>query len=54
MDLNGNNSIDYGIAFLFETNTKRPALGYYYRRKKVKGKHDKPYGKKSRIKRKVL
>ena len=43
-----------GIAYLFKTNTEKLVLGYYYRRKKVQEKYDKLYGKKSRIKKRVL
>ena len=56
VDVNENNVtilLD-GVAHLFETNTEKLVLGYYYRRKKVQKKYDKLYGKKSRAKRKVL
>ena len=43
-----------GVAYLFETNTEKFVLGYYYRRKKIQEKYDKLYGKKSRAKRKVM
>ncbi len=43
-----------GAAYLFETNTEKLVLGYYYRRKKIQEKYDKLYGKKSRAKRKVM
>ncbi|MCE4625909.1 MAG: IS200/IS605 family accessory protein TnpB-related protein [Desulfurococcales archaeon] len=43
-----------GIAFLFETNTKKLVLGYYYRRKKLQERYDKLYGVKSRGKRKAI
>jgi len=56
VDVNENNVtiIVDGISYLFETNTEKLVLGYYYRRKKVQEKYDKLYGKKSRIKRKIL
>ncbi|RUM48269.1 MAG: transposase [Hyperthermus sp.] len=43
-----------GIAYLFETNTEKLVLGYYYRRKRIQERYDKLYGVKSRIKRKVI
>jgi len=56
VDVNENNvtTLVDGIAYLFETNTEKLVLGYYYRRKKVQEKYDKLYGKRSRIKKKVL
>jgi len=54
VDVNENNvTILVGIAYLFETNTEKLVLGYYYRRKKVQEKYDKLYGVKLRVK-KVL
>ncbi len=56
VDVNENNTtilID-GVALLFETNTEKLVLGYYYRRKRIQEKYDKLYGKKSTIKRKIL
>ena len=56
VDVNENNiaiMID-GIPYLFETNTEKLVIGYYYRRKKIQEKYDKLYGKKSRIKKKIL
>ncbi|RLG80784.1 MAG: transposase [Thermoprotei archaeon] len=56
VDVNENNTtilVD-GVALLFETNTGKLVLGYYYRRKRIQEKYDKLYGKKSRIKRKVM
>jgi len=56
VDVNENNVtilVD-GTAFLFETNTEKLVLGYYYRRKKIQEKYDKLYGKKSRVKRKAM
>ena len=52
VDVNENNvtMLVDGIAYLFETNTEKLVLGYYYRRKKVQEKYDKLYGKKSRSK----
>ena len=56
VDVNENNVtiLADGVALLFETGTEKLVLGYYYRRKKVQEKYDKLYGKKSRIKKKVL
>ncbi len=42
------------MAYLFETNIGRLVLGYYYRRKRVQEKYDRPYGRKSRIKKKIM
>ena len=56
VDVNENNVtilVD-GIAYLFETNTEKLVLGYYYRRKRVQERYDKLYSKKSRIKRRVF
>ncbi|RLG80549.1 MAG: transposase [Thermoprotei archaeon] len=56
VDVNENNItvlVD-GIAYLFETNTEKLVLGYYYRRKRVQERYDKLYGRKSRVKRKAL
>mgnify|MGYP000188546429 CR=1 FL=1 len=56
VDVNENNVtilVD-GVAYLFETNTERLVLGYYYRRKRIQKRYDKLYGVRSRIKRKVL
>ena len=56
VDVNENNVailVD-GIAYLFETNTEKLVLGYYYRRKRVQERYDKLYGAKSRIKKKIL
>ncbi len=56
VDVNENNVtilVD-GVAYLFETNMERLVLGYYYRRKKIQEKYDKLYGKKSRIKKKIM
>jgi len=56
VDVNENNVtvlVD-GIAYLFETNTEKLVLGYYYRRKSIQERYDKLYGKKSRIKRKIM
>ncbi|MCE4607382.1 MAG: transposase, partial [Caldisphaeraceae archaeon] len=41
------------VAYLFETNTEKLVLGYYYRRKKIQERYDKLYGVKSRVKRKI-
>jgi len=56
VDVNENNVtiLADGVASLFETGTKKLVLGYYYHRKKVQEKYDKLYGKRSRIKKKVL
>jgi len=56
VDVNENNVtiLADGVALLFETGTEKLVLGYYYRRRKVQEKYDKLYGKKSRIKKKVL
>ncbi len=43
-----------GVAYLFETNQEKLVLGYHYRRKRIQERHDKLYGKRSRIKRKAL
>jgi len=56
VDVNENNVtvlVD-GVAYLFETNTEKLVLGYYYRRKRIQEKYDKLYGIKSRIKRRIL
>ncbi|OYT51216.1 MAG: transposase [Desulfurococcales archaeon ex4484_204] len=56
VDVNENNAtvlVD-GIAYLFETNMEKLVLGYYYRRKRVQERYDKLYGKRSRVKRKVM
>ncbi len=56
VDVNENNVtilVD-GVAYLFETNTERIVLGYYYHRKRIQEKNDKSYGTTSRIKRKIL
>ena len=56
VDVNENNVavlVD-GVAHLFETNTEKLVLGYYYRRKRIQERYDKLYGVRSRIKRKVL
>ena len=56
VDVNENNVtvlVD-GISYLFETDTEKLVLGYYYRRRRIQEKYDKLYGKKSRIKRKTL
>ena len=56
IDINENNVtilVD-GIAHLFETDTEKLVLGYYYRRKRIQEKYDKLYGVKSRIKRKAM
>jgi len=56
VDVNENNAtilVD-GVAYLFETNTEKLVLGYYYRRKRIQEKYDKIYGKRSRIKRKAI
>ncbi|ACL10572.1 IS element ISDka1 orfB, putative transposase [Desulfurococcus amylolyticus 1221n] len=56
VDVNENNvtALIDGSVYLFETNTGRIVLGYYYRRKRVQEKYDKLYGVKSRIKREIL
>jgi len=56
IDVNENNvtMLVDGIAYLFETNVKKLVLGYYYRRQRIQQKYDKLYGKRSRIKRKVM
>jgi len=56
VDVNENNvaMLVDGVAYLFETNTEKLVLGYYYRRKKVQEKYDKLYGKRSRIRKRVL
>ncbi|WP_237697092.1 transposase [Desulfurococcus amylolyticus] len=50
VDVNENNvtALIDGSVYLFETNTGRIVLGYYYRRKRVQEKYDKLYGVKSR------
>jgi len=56
VDINENNItilID-GVAYLFETDTEKLVLGYYYRRKRIQERYDEFYGKKSRVKRKVM
>ncbi len=56
VDVNENNVtilVD-GVAYLFETNIERLVLGYYYRRKRVQEKYDRLYGRKSRIKKKIM
>ena len=56
VDVNENNVtilVD-GIAYLFETDIEKLVLGYHYRRKRIQERYDKLYGKKSRIRRKVL
>jgi len=56
VDVNENNVtilVD-GVACLFETDVKKLVLGYYYRRKRIQERYDKPYGVKSRIKRKTM
>jgi len=56
VDVNENNVtilVD-GTAYLLETDTEELVLGYHYRRKRIQGKYDKLYGKKSRIKEKIL
>ena len=56
VDVNENNVtvlVD-GVAYLFETNTEKLVLGYYYRRQGIQQKYDKLYGVRSRVKRKVL
>jgi len=56
VDVNENNitMLVDGIAFLFETNTEKLVLGYYYRRKRIQERYDKLYGKRSMVKKKVL
>ena len=56
VDVNENNvtMLVDGITYLFETNTEKLVLGYYYRRKSIQERYDKLYGKKSRIKRKIM
>jgi len=56
VDVNENNVtilVD-GVAYLFETNTEKLVLGYYYRRKRIQEKYDKLYGVKFRVKKKIL
>ncbi len=56
VDVNENNItilVD-GVAYLFETDTTKLVLGYYYCRKRIQERYDKLYGKKSRIKRKTM
>lgn len=44
-----------GVAHLFETNTEKLVLGYYYRRKRIQERYDKLYGGvTSRIKRRIM
>ena len=40
--------------YLLETDIEKIVLGYYYRRKRIQEKYDELYGKKSRIKRKIM
>lgn len=56
VDVNENNvtMLVDNIAYAFETGTEKLVLGYHYRRKGIQKKYDKHYGKKSRIKRKVM
>jgi len=56
VDVNENNitMLVDGIAYLFETNTEKLVLGYYYRRKRIQERYDKLYGKRSMVKKKVL
>ncbi|MCD6095954.1 MAG: transposase [Thermoprotei archaeon] len=56
VDVNENNvtMLVDDIAYLFETNTGKLVLGYYYRKKSIQERYDKLYGKKSRIKRKIM
>ena len=56
VDVNENNvtMLVDGITYLFETNTEKLVLGYYYRRKRIQKKYDKLYGVNSRVKRKIL
>ncbi len=56
IDVNENNvtMLVDGVAYLFETDTERVALGYYYRRKRIQERYDKLYGVRSRAKKKVL
>ena len=56
VDVNENNVtvlVD-GVAYLLETSLEKIVLGYYYRRKRVQGKYEKPYGVDSRVKKKIL
>ena len=56
VDVNENNVtvlVD-DAAYLFETDTGKLVLGYYYRRKRIQERYDRLYGVKSRVKRKVL
>ena len=56
VDVNENNVtilVD-GVVYLFETNTEKLVLGYYYRRKRIQKRYDNLYGKKSRVKRKAM
>ncbi len=56
VDVNENNLtilVD-NIAYLFETNTEKLVLGYYYRRKSIQKRYDGIYDEKSRAKRKTL
>lgn len=43
-----------GVAHLFETNTEKLVLGYYYCRKRIQERYDKLYGVTSRIKRRIM
>ncbi|MCD6357881.1 MAG: transposase [Thermoproteales archaeon] len=43
-----------GVAYLFETGMQKLVLGYYYRRKRIQGKYDRLYGRRSRAKRKAM
>jgi len=56
VDVNENNvtMLVDGVAYLFETNTEKLVLGYYYRRKRIQEKYDKLYGVKFRVKKKIL
>ena len=56
VDVNENNVtiLADGVAYLFETYMEKLVLGYYYRRKRIQEKYDTLFGKKSRVKRKVM
>jgi len=56
VDVNENNvtTLVNGIAYLFEINTEKLVLGYYYRRMRMQERYDKLYGVRCRVKRKVL
>jgi len=56
VDVNENNvtALVDGVAYLFETNQEKLVLGYHYRRKRIQEKYDRLYGKKSRIKRRIM